>query len=177
MDLRMMIVPLFIGLKNHPRWLFGILSINSSNLVIFDLSSLGNDLLRFGRSDLDLQNDFEPWAWPYFSMYWCIQTDDRNTNLTNLLGDDQRQLLSEDGGHHLICPGCPGGGAHGCRKEHFHCDSDWCEIWSCEGRGVGSNGWSCTTVEVKSTRFLSFFFCHMNFIGIWMWIKASKAVG
>lgn len=90
-------------------------------------------------------------------MYWCIQTDDRNTNLTNLLGDDQRQLLSEDGGHHLICPGCPGGGAHGCRKEHFHCDSDWCEIWSCEGRGVGSNGWSCTTVELKSTRFWGFF--------------------
>ena len=40
-DLRMMIkTHLFIGALNHPRWLFGILSINSSNLVIFDLSSL-----------------------------------------------------------------------------------------------------------------------------------------
>ena len=39
-DLRMMIVPSLIGALNHPRWLFGILSINSSNLVIFDLSSL-----------------------------------------------------------------------------------------------------------------------------------------
>ena len=56
---RMMIIPLFLGVFNHPRWLFGILSIRGRITCLRQLDEPNNDVT-------------EGWRIPVFFSSWSL---------------------------------------------------------------------------------------------------------